>query len=57
MQELHVVVDFGKGSRFDLEGNEEELSVYDTSERVWRRLNFFLYCCYVTARVSIGYWQ
>lgn len=57
MQELHVVVDFGKGYRFDLEGNEEELSVYDTSERVWRRLNFFLYCCYVTARVSIGYWQ
>ena len=51
VQELHVVVDFEKGARFDLNGNEGELAVHDTRERTWRHLNFFQYRCYVTARV------
>jgi len=43
--EVHVRVDFEKGSRFN------GLSVHDTVERCWRHLNFFKYPCFVTARV------
>lgn len=51
VQELHVEVDFEKGARFDLDGNEGDLPVQDTRERTWRHLNFFQYRCYITARV------
>ena len=43
--EVHIKVNFEKGAKFD------GLPVHDTSERVWRHLNFFKYPCYVHARV------
>lgn len=43
--EVHIKIDFEKGAKFD------GLPVHDTSERVWRHLNFFKYPCYVHARV------
>ena len=43
--EVQIKVDFERGAKFD------GLSVHDTSERVWRHLNFFKYPCYVHARV------
>ena len=49
--ELHVYVEFIKGSRFSVKGCDEPCPVYDTRERTWRHLNFFQYRCYVHAKV------
>jgi len=48
-QELHIKVDFKKGTKFpDQDG--ELCSVYDTKEKVWRHLNFFQHRCYIHCR-------
>ena len=49
--ELHVYVEFIKGSRFSVKGCDEPCPVYDTRDRTWRHLNFFQYRCYVHAKV------
>lgn len=43
--EVHIYIDFERGAKFD------GLPVHDTSEKVWRHLNFFKYPCFVHARV------
>ena len=40
--ELHIFVDFRRGSKFTCPVcGEEHCSVHDTTEKVWRHLNFF----------------
>jgi transposase len=43
--ELHIKVDFNRGSRFD------GRAVHDSVERSWRHLNFWQYPTYIHARV------
>ena len=43
--ELHIDIDFEKGSKFD------GCSVHDTVDRTWRHLNFWQYPTYLHARV------
>ncbi len=43
--ELHIKVDFNRGSRFD------GLAVHDSVDRSWRHLNFWQYPTYIHARV------
>lgn len=49
--ELHVYVEFAKGSRFSVKGCDEPCPVHDTRDRTWRHLNFFQHRCCVHARV------
>ena len=49
-KEMHIEIDFHRGSKF-IDKTGEECSVYDTSERSWRHLNFFEYPCYIHARL------
>lgn len=45
--ELHICVDLRRGSKFACPACGKELcSVHDTTEKVWRHLNFFQYKCY-----------
>lgn len=51
MGELHIYIDFRKGSKFKCsvcgkEGN----SVYDTEVKIWRHLNFFQYKAFIHFR-------
>ena len=49
--ELHIFVDFRRGSKFICPVcNQEHCSVHDTTEKVWRHLNFFQYKCYIHFR-------
>ena len=53
---LDVYLDFRKGSTFDFyDASEEEeivgLKAYDTSNKIWKHLNFFEHECYLNARV------
>ena len=49
-QELHIDIDFKRGSKFpDEEGNFCE--VHDTKQKTWRHLNFFQHACYLHGRV------
>ncbi len=49
--ELHIYVDFRRGSRFSCPVcGREECAVHDTTEKVWRHLNFFQYKCYIHFR-------
>lgn len=49
--ELHIYVDFRRGSRFSCPiCGREECAVHDTTEKVWRHLNFFQYKCYIHFR-------
>lgn len=49
-KELHIKVDFKKGSKFPDETGEL-CDVYDTKEKTWRHLNFFQHACYLHCRV------
>ncbi|MGX8679471.1 MAG: ISL3 family transposase [Sphaerochaetaceae bacterium] len=49
--EMHITVDFAAGSEFPCPQCGTDCKVYDTSERIWRHLNFFQYRCYIHARV------
>lgn len=49
-QELHINIDFKKGSKFTDE-HGELCSVHDTQQRTWRHLNFFQHACYLHCRV------
>jgi len=49
-QELHIEVNFKKGSLFPDE-HGELCSVHDTTQKTWRHLNFFQHACYVHCRV------
>lgn len=48
--ELHIYLDFKKGSKFKCAYCTEECSVYDTEEKVWRHLNFFQYKAFLHLR-------
>ena len=53
---LDVYLDFKKGSTFDFYDTSEEeeivgLKAYDTSNKIWKHLNFFEHECYLNARV------
>ena len=53
--ELHIYVDFKRGSRFVCPAcGQEECTVHDTTEKVWRHLNFFQYKCYIHFRNAIS---
>ena len=49
-QELHIDIDFSRGSKFvDTSGNA--CHVHDTKLKTWRHLNFFQHACYLHCRV------
>jgi len=48
--ELHMYIDFRKGSRFPCPVCGQESKVHDTVEQTWRHLNFFQYKAYVHSR-------
>jgi len=49
--ELHIYIDFRKGSRFKCPVcDRENLEVHDTHEKTWRHLNFFQYKAYLHFR-------
>lgn len=49
--ELHIYIDFRRGSKFACPVcGKEECAVHDTTEKVWRHLNFFQYKCYIHFR-------
>jgi transposase len=56
---LDIYVDFIKGTRFAYTEKTEsggkvagEFPVYDTTEKIWRHLNFFQHECYLHCRVA-----
>lgn len=49
-KELHIYIDFKRGSRFANDNGKPE-AVYDTEEKQWRHLNFFEHRCYLHCRV------
>ncbi len=48
---LDIKIDFKRGSAFSCPVCGATATVYDTTERTWRHLNFFQYEAYITARV------
>lgn len=48
-KELHIDLDFARGSVFDCPGCGNPAKAYDTRERTWRHLNFFEHKCYLHA--------
>lgn len=48
--ELHIYLDFKKGSKFNCIICGTESPVYDTEEKTWRHLNFFQYKSYIHFR-------
>lgn len=49
--ELHIYIDFERGGKFLCPiCGKEECSAHDTTEKVWRHLNFFQYKCYIHFR-------
>ncbi len=51
---LDISIDFRKGTKFEYttdQGVVLQGSVYDTTEKTWRRLIFFEHECYLIARV------
>jgi transposase len=48
---LDIFIDFERGARFPCPECQSMCQVHDTSERVWRHLNFFEYETYLHARV------
>lgn len=49
-KELHIHIDFARGSRF-LDDQGVGQPVYDTESKEWRHLNFFEHKCYLHCRV------
>jgi transposase len=50
IKELHIEIDFKRGSKFQDEFGEA-CEVYDTKQKTWRHLNFFQHPCYLHCRV------
>jgi transposase len=50
IKELHIEIDFKRGSKFQDEFGEI-CEVYDTKQKTWRHLNFFQHPCYLHCRV------
>lgn len=48
---LTINIDFEVGSKFNCPVCDEVCTVYDTRQKSWQHLNFWQYCCYLTARV------
>jgi len=48
-KELHLYLDFARGSSFPCPGCAAACKAYDRKERVWRHLNFFEHECYLHA--------
>lgn len=48
-KELHIDLDFARGSVFPCPGCGKPVKAYDTRERTWRHLNFFEHKCYLHA--------
>ena len=48
-KELHIHLDFPRGSVFACPGCDAPVKAYDTKEHVWRHLNFFEHKCYLHA--------
>lgn len=52
---LDIWIDFARGSLFKFEdaglGIRGQFKAYDTTEKVWRHLNFFQYECHLHARI------
>jgi transposase len=48
-KELHIYLDFARGSVFACPGCGSWVKAYDTRERIWRHLNFFEHKCYLHA--------
>jgi transposase len=49
--ELHVYIDFERGSKFVCEACDyKDCTVKDTEEKTWRHLNFFQYKCFLHLR-------
>ncbi len=49
-KELHIAIDFERGSKFSDETGAL-CDVYDTKQKEWRHLNFFQHACYLHCRV------
>ena len=49
-KELHIYIDFKRGSQFNDE-TKTPCGVHDTVEKRWRHLNFFQHACYLHCRV------
>lgn len=49
-KELHISIDFKRGSKFPDETGEL-CEVHDTTQKEWRHLNFFEHACYLHCRV------
>jgi len=49
--ELHITLDFVKGSTFSCPECAQACKAYDTKERTWRHLNFFQFKTYLHARL------
>ena len=50
VNELHINIDFKKGSKF-MDESGKPCEVYDTKEKGWRHLDFFQHKCYLHCRV------
>ena len=49
--ELTIEIDFARGSRFHVEGEEGSHAAYDTEERRYRHMNFFQHRCELVVRL------
>lgn len=49
--ELTIEIDFARGSRFEVPGEEGSHPVYDTEERRYRHMNFFQHRCDLVVRL------
>lgn len=48
---LNIKIDFTIGAKFSCPNCQSSCAAYDTTEKRWQHLNFFNYCCYLTARI------
>ena len=48
--ELHIDIDFKKGTKFDDE-NSNSCNIHDTKKKTWKHLDFFQHSCYLHCRV------
>jgi transposase len=50
-KELHIYIDFPRGSLFKCPGCQAQCTAYDTDEKEWRHLDFFQHKAFLHARV------
>ena len=48
---LEIKINFTVGAKFPCPNCKSECTGYDTQEKRWQHLNFFNYCCYLSARI------